>query len=433
MRFRSLFISLLAVLGIVGIVDAAVNSGQNPIAPYLNISGTNQIDGVSINPNTAGAGNFTTLAASSTVSGNGFSTYLAAPPAIGGTTPAAGTFTTLTANTLANDAALQLNSLEAPLLPGGRLSLSSTVPVPTSDQAAATTIYYLPYQNQLVPIYNGTHWIESNIGNSGTSFGLGSTNMPTSQVYDIYITNVSGTPTMCSMYWGGNTSRSSSAGGKSGTGNATITQKNGVWVNNAALSASDCFGGASGTTGVAAGINQATLLGTYYTSANGQTQVICNPTAASGGAAVGVYLSNAYNRVPLTCSNSDTATSQTSTSASWAKLGANDTAQFVDSLQQVSYSVDAHVVAGGSSTGVTAAFGVACAGTGTTAPTVIGANAGPTATLADNYSTISVHQNFYPILGLSNACFAEKQSPSTTSVTYMPTSTYENFSISLAY
>ena len=44
-------------------------------------------------PNT---GSFTTLAASSTVSGTGFSTYLASPPAIGGTTAGTGRFTTLT-------------------------------------------------------------------------------------------------------------------------------------------------------------------------------------------------------------------------------------------------------------------------------------------------------------------------------------------------
>ena len=48
---------------------------------------------------TAAAGSFTTLSASSTVSGTGFSTYLASPPAIGGTTPAAITGTTITANT----------------------------------------------------------------------------------------------------------------------------------------------------------------------------------------------------------------------------------------------------------------------------------------------------------------------------------------------
>jgi len=45
-----------------------------------------------------GAGAFTTLSASSTVSGTGFSTYLASPPAIGGTAAAAGSFTTLSAS-----------------------------------------------------------------------------------------------------------------------------------------------------------------------------------------------------------------------------------------------------------------------------------------------------------------------------------------------
>ena len=49
---------------------------------------------------TANTGAFTTLSASSTVSGTGFSTYLASPPAIGGTAAAAGTFTTLTATTV---------------------------------------------------------------------------------------------------------------------------------------------------------------------------------------------------------------------------------------------------------------------------------------------------------------------------------------------
>ena len=43
----------------------------------------------------AASGAFTTLSASSTVSGTGFSTYLASPPAIGGSAAAAGAFTTL--------------------------------------------------------------------------------------------------------------------------------------------------------------------------------------------------------------------------------------------------------------------------------------------------------------------------------------------------
>ena len=47
----------------------------------------------SVTPNT---GAFTTLSASSTVSGAGFSTYLASPPAIGGTAPSTGKFTSIT-------------------------------------------------------------------------------------------------------------------------------------------------------------------------------------------------------------------------------------------------------------------------------------------------------------------------------------------------
>ena len=55
------------------------------------------INGTTVGASTASSGAFTTLSASSTVSGTGFSTYLASPPAIGGTAPAAGAFTTLSA------------------------------------------------------------------------------------------------------------------------------------------------------------------------------------------------------------------------------------------------------------------------------------------------------------------------------------------------
>jgi len=70
--------------------------------------GTNVINGldyfsalnaVSIGATNAGTGAFTTLSASSTVSGTGFSTYLASPPAIGGTAAAAGSFTSLAYST----------------------------------------------------------------------------------------------------------------------------------------------------------------------------------------------------------------------------------------------------------------------------------------------------------------------------------------------
>jgi hypothetical protein len=60
------------------------------------ISGTT-LDNSPVGSIIASTGAFTTLSASSTVFGTGFSTYLASPPAIGGTAAAAGTFTTLRA------------------------------------------------------------------------------------------------------------------------------------------------------------------------------------------------------------------------------------------------------------------------------------------------------------------------------------------------
>jgi hypothetical protein len=56
---------------------------------------TQTLNGITIGNLTAAGGAFTTLSASSTVSGTGFSTYLASPPAIGGSSPAAGNFTDL--------------------------------------------------------------------------------------------------------------------------------------------------------------------------------------------------------------------------------------------------------------------------------------------------------------------------------------------------
>jgi hypothetical protein len=59
-------------------------TGQNVSSTKLQY---NPSTGVLTSTSFAGAGAFTTLSASSTVSGTGFSTYLASPPAIGGTAP----------------------------------------------------------------------------------------------------------------------------------------------------------------------------------------------------------------------------------------------------------------------------------------------------------------------------------------------------------
>jgi hypothetical protein len=96
--------------------SVARSTGVTTIASAVISAGTitaAHIDNSIVGGTTAAAGSFTTLSASSTVSGSGFSTYLASPPAIGGTAPAAGSFTALSAtgNTSLGTASLaaQLN------------------------------------------------------------------------------------------------------------------------------------------------------------------------------------------------------------------------------------------------------------------------------------------------------------------------------------
>jgi len=67
---------------------------------------------------TPAGGAFSTLSASSTVSGAGFSTYLASPPAIGGSSPAAGHFTTLSATGETTTAASAAGSSGLTITPG---------------------------------------------------------------------------------------------------------------------------------------------------------------------------------------------------------------------------------------------------------------------------------------------------------------------------
>lgn len=76
------------------LANSAITFGATAVSLGGTVSNLNAIN---IGATTPGTGAFTTLSASSTVSGAGFSTYLASPPAIGGTTPAAGSFTTLSA------------------------------------------------------------------------------------------------------------------------------------------------------------------------------------------------------------------------------------------------------------------------------------------------------------------------------------------------
>jgi hypothetical protein len=179
---------------------------------------------------TPSTGAFTTLSASSTVSGTGFSTYLASPPAIGGTAPAAGTFTTVKAIAAATQDAVNLqgraggsSSYVATITPT-TLTASRTVTLPNADINFATG---LPIANggtgqttaaaafnALSPITSTGDLIIGNGANSATRLAIGTNG---------YVLTSNGTTASWAASTGGVTSFQTSLSGltpNTGTGGA---------------------------------------------------------------------------------------------------------------------------------------------------------------------------------------------------------------------
>lgn len=88
---------------------------------------------------TANTGAFTTLSASGTVSGAGFSSYLASPPAIGGTVAAAGTFTSITSPSITTSGtnALSIDTNSTGNITIGTNSNSKTITIGNTTGATA--------------------------------------------------------------------------------------------------------------------------------------------------------------------------------------------------------------------------------------------------------------------------------------------------------
>jgi len=91
---------------------------------------------------TPATGSFTTLSASSTVGGTGFSTYLASPPAIGGTAAAAGTFTQGSfSSTVHRGATSGTITFTAPSVAGTQpYTLPTALPTANGQALVATTV-----------------------------------------------------------------------------------------------------------------------------------------------------------------------------------------------------------------------------------------------------------------------------------------------------
>lgn len=89
----------------------------------------------------------------------------------------------------------------------GRLSLSSTAPLPTTDVTAATTLYYLPFRGDGVTLYDGTRWNRYTIPALGASIAL----PPAADTnYDVFAYQNAGVVTLELVAWSGATTRATS-------------------------------------------------------------------------------------------------------------------------------------------------------------------------------------------------------------------------------
>lgn len=96
---------------------------------------------------------------------------------------------------------------------GGRLTLSSTLPVTTSDVTAATTLYFLPHKGSYIPIYDGADWVARQIPSGGVSISVpaaANTN------YDVYVVWSGSALALQLVAWSNNTTRSVALGTQDG-------------------------------------------------------------------------------------------------------------------------------------------------------------------------------------------------------------------------
>lgn len=181
----------------------------------------------------------------------------------------------------------------APHEPGGRLTLATATPVMITNQANKTTIYYTPYKGDLVPIWDGSTWVEWTF--SELSLALDSSTghagyHQSDKNFDCFVFNDGGVLKLgTGVAWSSGTVRGT------GAGTTELELKNGIWTNKNQITLR--WGSAEANTTVVAA-NQATCVGSIRTSANGTTTWVLGGISA-GGTAAFLYVYNFYNQVEV--------------------------------------------------------------------------------------------------------------------------------------
>ena len=180
------------------------------------------------------------------------------------------------------------------LIPGGRLTLTTGVPVTTADVSGAEAIYYAPYIHDKIVLFDGTNWRQY-------TFTERTIDVPdATNMYDVFIYDNAGSITLELTAWTNETTRATA-----------LTMQDGVLVKTGALTRR--------------------YLGSFYctTAGNGQTE----------DSKAKRYLWNYYNRVRREMRNAtETTDSWNYTTAAFRQANTN-TANQLDFAIGVSESI----------------------------------------------------------------------------------------------
>lgn len=206
--------------------------------------------------------------------------------------------------------------------PGGRLTLQSGTPVMTTSQTAKTTIYYDCSENPLVPYYNGTGDLFDSIASCEVSDAMANSGtgvINSGDMFDVWWAH-GGANRICVATNGSGGGWASDGGSTTarGTGYSQLDNSTRGYVTNK-NAITHCYNGATDYGSLSA--NQATYLGSFFTTAAGTTTWNLGSSAAGGGIAQ-LYLWNRYNRVSVRGFSQDSNTSESiASSATPAALG----------------------------------------------------------------------------------------------------------------
>ena len=178
---------------------------------------------------------------------------------------------------------------------GGRLTLASGTPVMTTDQTAKTTVYFTPYNGDVIPIYDGTDMVPTTfteLSQATTDTTKSPAAVAANKNYDVFVWNDGGTIRATrGPAWSSDTSRGT------GAGTSELVMVAGVYLNANAI-----------TNGPAA--SRGTYVGTIRSNGSSQIDWKLGSAAAGGGEAfLGVW--NMYNRVSVMPAVQDTTDSWT--------------------------------------------------------------------------------------------------------------------------